>query len=182
MQKILVILGSTRPGRSGEAVANWLMENAQHEELEFELADLAQINLPMLDESIPASAGKYEHKHTKDWANVVGSADGYILVTAEYNHGYPAPMKNALDYLYAEWNKKPFAFVSYGGAGGVRAVQQLKEVVSELQGMPLPNQVYVPMVWNAIKDGKLDGDAVVGNLDGMLNSLAWWAKTLKSVK
>lgn len=134
MVKIAIIIGSTRPGRVGEAVGRWVFEHAQRRnDAQFELVDLADYELPLLDEPIPPSQGKYSKEHTKRWAAKIDSFDGYVFVTAEYNHGIPGALKNALDFVYAEWNNKAAGFVGYGSAGGARAVESLRLVMAELQ-------------------------------------------------
>jgi NAD(P)H-dependent FMN reductase len=131
MLKIGIILGSTRPGRNGEAVAKWVYEIAQKRtDAEFELVDIKDFNLPLLDEPVPPSMGQYSKPHTKAWAAKIGSFDGYVFVTPEYNHGISGALKNAIDFLFGEWNNKAAGFVSYGGAGGARAVEQLRLVLA----------------------------------------------------
>jgi NAD(P)H-dependent FMN reductase len=142
MVRIAVVAGSTRPGRRGRDVADWVLRRAaEHGGAEFGLLDVADFDLPLLDEPVPPSRGKYQHDHTKRWAAAVRDFDGYIFVTAEYNHSVPAALKNALDYLYAEWNNKAAAFVSYGSAGGVRAVENLRLIAGELQMADVRAQV-----------------------------------------
>ena len=132
--KIAIVLGSTRPGRNGEAVAQWVLEQAgSRSAADYELVDLADFPMPLLDEAIPPSAGQYTGEHTIAWAEKVASYDGYVFVTPEYNHSVPAALKNALDYVYAEWNNKGAAFVGYGSLGGARAVEHLRGIASELQ-------------------------------------------------
>jgi NAD(P)H-dependent FMN reductase len=107
MLKLAIIIGSTPPGRVGEAVARWAYELAQKRgDAEYELVDIKEFNLPLLDEPIPPSQGKYSKEHTKKWAAKIGSFDGYVFVTPEYNHGTSGALKNAIDFLYAEWNNK----------------------------------------------------------------------------
>jgi NADPH-dependent FMN reductase len=114
-----IIIGSTRPGRNGEAVAKWVYEIAKKRtDAEFELVDIKDFNLPLLDEPVPPSMGQYSKPHTKAWASKIGSFDGYVFVSPEYNHGIAGALKNAIDFLFAEWNNKAAGFVSYGGAGG----------------------------------------------------------------
>jgi NAD(P)H-dependent FMN reductase len=140
--KIAIIIGSTRPGRNGEAVPKWVYEAAQkRSDAEFELVDIGDFNLPLLDETVPPSMGQYSKPHTKTWAAKIGSFDGYIFVAPEYNHGISGALKNAIDFLLAEWNNKAAGFVSYGGAGGGRAVEQLRLVLAELQIATVRNQV-----------------------------------------
>jgi NAD(P)H-dependent FMN reductase len=133
MTRIAIVLGSTRPGRVGEQVARWVYEIAkQRTDAEYELVDLAAFHLPLLDEPVPPSAGKYSQPHTKAWSEKIAGFDGFVFVTAEYQHGVPAALKNAFDFLYKEWNHKAAAFVSYGSAGGARAVEQLRQVCAEV--------------------------------------------------
>lgn len=181
---ILVILGSTRPNRAGEAVFKWLKTQlANHDEAEFSFVDLAELNLPFLDEPTPPSAHKYQQEHTKKWSETVSSADGYIWVTPEYNNGYPAALKNAIDFLYQEWNRKPVAFVSYGNiAGGTRSVQQLKQIASELQMAAVRSAITIPLIWEAVQDGELDESRVRGKVDSMLHDLLWWTKALSTAR
>ena len=134
MTKIAVIVGSTRPNRVGESVARWVFDVAKkRKDAEFELVDIADYDLPLLDEPVPPSQGKYSKDHTKRWSATIAPFDGYVFVTPEYNHGTSGALKNALDFLYAEWNNKAAGFVSYGSAGGARAVEQLRLVMAELQ-------------------------------------------------
>lgn len=132
--RIAVIIGSTRPGRNGQAVAEWVLEQAQGRDgATYELVDLADFPLPHLDEPMPAAYGQYAGEHTRAWSEKVASYDGFVFVTPEYNHSISGVLKNALDYLYAEWNNKAAAFVGYGALGGARAVEHLRAVASELQ-------------------------------------------------
>ncbi|AHE65898.1 NADPH-dependent FMN reductase [Legionella oakridgensis] len=134
MIKIGIIIGSTRPNRVGEAVAKWVYEQAQkRQDAHFELIDLRDYDLPLLDEGIPPSLGKYSKEHTKTWAKKIAGLDAYVFVTPEYNHGTSGALKNAIDFLYKEWNNKVAGFVGYGSAGGVRAVEHLRLVMAELQ-------------------------------------------------
>jgi NAD(P)H-dependent FMN reductase len=146
MTTIAIILGSTRPGRRGEAVARWVLDQAGRRiDAHFELVDLAQRHLPDIDEPVPPARGHYTHDHTKAWAETVARYDGYIIVTPEYNHSVPGPLKNALDRVYAEWNNKAAGFVSYGWNGGVRAAEQLRLVMGALQVADVTAQVALTM-------------------------------------
>jgi NAD(P)H-dependent FMN reductase len=132
--KIAIILGSTRPGRNGEKVARWVLDQAQaRTKATYELVDLLDYPLPHLDEPLPPSMGQYSNAHTKEWAARIAEFDGYIFVTPEYNHSTSGVLKNAIDYLSAEWNNKAAAFVSYGSLSGARAVEHLRGIASELQ-------------------------------------------------
>ncbi|MEI6947152.1 NAD(P)H-dependent oxidoreductase [Paraflavisolibacter sp. H34] len=142
MIRVAIIIGSTRPNRVGAAVGQWVYELAQKRtDATFELVDLQQVNLPLLDEPFPPGMHKYQHQHTKDWAAKVASFDAYVIVSPEYNHGIPGALKNALDFVYSEWNNKAAGFVAYGSAGGTRAVEQLRLVLAELQVATVREQV-----------------------------------------
>lgn len=131
--RIAIILGSTRPGRNGKAVADWVLAQTADRDASYELIDLADHPLPLLDEAIPPSAGQYQNEHTKKWAATIAPYDGYVFVTPEYNHSTSGVLKNAIDYVYAEWNNKAAAFVGYGGLGGGRAIEHLRGIAAELQ-------------------------------------------------
>src|SRR5881409_2753904 len=144
--RIAIILGSTRPGRNGEAVAKWVHEIAKRRtDAEFELVDIKDFNLPLLDEPAPPIMGQYSKPHTKTWAAKIGSFDGYVFVMPEYNHGISGALKNAIDFLFAEWNNKAAGFVSYGSVGGARAVEQLRLVLAEVQIATVRNQVLLSL-------------------------------------
>src|SRR5438477_10918563 len=146
MFRIAIIIGSTRPGRNGEAVAKWVHEIAQKRtDADFELVDIKDFNLPLLDEPVSPIMGQYNKPHTKIWAAKIGSFDGYVFVTPEYNHGIAGALKNAIDFLFREWNDKAVGFVSYGGAGGARAVEQLRLVLAEVQIATVRNQVLLSL-------------------------------------
>jgi NAD(P)H-dependent FMN reductase len=146
MLKIAIIIGSTRPGRNVEAVARWAHEIAKKRtEADFELVDIKEYNLPLLDEPIPSIMGQYSKPHTKAWAAKIGSFDGYVFVTPEYNHGISGALKNAIDFLFREWNDKAAGFISYGGAGGARGVEQLRLVLAEVRIATVRNQVLLSM-------------------------------------
>lgn len=185
--KIQIIMGSTRQGRFVEKPAKWIYEAAKKKEgIEVELIDLRDWPLPFFDEAVSPSMnkGNYTNELAAKWAKKVGEADGYIIIAPEYNHGYPAVLKNALDYVYSEWNNKPVGFVSYGGiAGGTRSVQQLRQVVIELQMMPIRNGVHIPMYWTQLDEkGELNMDAHTEGAENLLKQLLYWAKILKSAR
>jgi NAD(P)H-dependent FMN reductase len=144
--KLAIIIGSTRPGRNAEAVANWVYEIArQRNDADVELVDIQDFNLPLLDEPVPPSMGQYSKQHTKTWAEKIDSFDAFVFVTPEYNHGPSGALKNAIDFLYREWNNKAAGFVSYGSAGGARAVEQLRLVMGELQVADVRAQVMLSL-------------------------------------
>jgi NAD(P)H-dependent FMN reductase len=142
MTRIAVILGSTRPGRNGAAVAEWVYEiAARRDDAAYELVDVASYGLPLLDEPMPPAMGRYSRPHTLAWAEKIASFDGYVFVTGEYNHSIPGALKNAIDFLFAEWNNKAAGFVGYGSAGGTRAVEHLRLVMAELRVATVRAQV-----------------------------------------
>jgi NAD(P)H-dependent FMN reductase len=146
MINVAIIIGSTRPGRLGEAVGRWAFAIAQQRrDAKFELVDIQHYNLPLLDEPVPPSMGKYSKAHTKKWAAKIASFDGYVFVTPEYNHGICGALKNAIDFLFAEWNNKAAGFVGYGSAGAVRAVEHLRLVMAEVQIATVRNQVMLSL-------------------------------------
>lgn len=157
MPTLRIVIASTRPGRVGLPVARWFESVARdHRGFDVEVTDLAELNLPFMDEPKHPRFGEYEHQHTKDWSATVASSDAFVFVHPEYNYGYNAPLKNAIDYLHAEWQHKPLGFVSYGGvAAGTRALQQLKQVVSALKMLPVTEAVNIPFVAQFIDDGEL---------------------------
>ena len=148
MPKLLIVLVSTRPVRVGLPVCNWFESRArEHGAFDVEIADLKQIDLPMMDEPNHPRLREYEHQHTKDWSATVEAADAFVFVMPEYNYGITAPLKNALDYLNQEWRYKPVGFVSYGGvSAGTRAVQMTKQVVTTLRMVPIFDAVAIPFV------------------------------------
>jgi NAD(P)H-dependent FMN reductase len=171
---LMVVLASTRPTRAGEPIAKWLVEHADaREEFDVTLVDLKERALPLLDEPEHPRFGRYVHHYTKRWSRLVDSADAFVFVMPEYNHGYTAPLKNAIDYLHAEWAGKPVGFASYGGiAAGTRAVQLLKPVLTCLAMTPLTAAVAVPMVAHHIEDGRFSSTKEIDEgLNLMLDEL-----------
>ncbi len=186
MPKLLIVIASTRPGRIGLPVANWLLERArEHGGFELEVADLAELALPLLDEPNHPRLRQYTKDHTRAWSATVEAADAFVFVTAEYNYGYPAALKNAFDYLHQEWLYKPVGFVSYGGvAAGTRSVQQLKQVVSALRMMPAGEAVSIPFVAQFLDDeGMIRGNDVMADAAaGMLGELERLQETLRPLR
>lgn len=132
--RIAVVVASSRPHRVGPVVADWVMEGtAARADAEYVLVDLAEQNLPNIDEPEPASSGHYSQEHTRAWAELVSGFDGFVFVTPEYNHSIPGQLKNAIDFVYAEWNDKAAGVVSYGSEGGLRAVEHLRGILAEVQ-------------------------------------------------
>jgi len=184
MTRIGIIIGSTRPGRNGEQVAHWVHEQASRRtDATFELVDLADYPLPHLDEPMSAMMGQYQNDHTKDWASVIGSFDGFVMVTPEYNHSTSGVLKNAIDYLYAEWNDKAVGFVSYGAVGGVRAVEHLRLVAGELKLADVKTSVALSMYYDFEEFRRLAPSEVqTGALTRMLDELITWTTALAPLR
>jgi NAD(P)H-dependent FMN reductase len=184
MLRIAIIIGSTRPGRNGEAVGKWVHEIAKKRtDSNFELVDIRDFNLPLLDEPIPPSMGQYSKEHTKAWSLRIDSFDAYIFVTAEYNHGIPGALKNAIDFLYKEWNNKVAGFVSYGGVGGVRAVEQLRLVMAELKVATVRSQVTLSLFTDFENFTKFKPATFQENsANAMLDEVIAWGGALKTLR
>lgn len=184
--QLKIIIASTRPGRKGPAVANWFLKCVEHfPDFEVEVLDLKEIDLPMMNEPEHPRFQKYSHEHTKSWSRIIAGADAFVVVTPEYNFSYPAPLKNALDYLFAEWNEKPMAFVSYGGiSGGTRSVQDIKGPVTTLGMVPLMQAVNIPFFSQFINaEGIFEGDErLERSADAMLKKLLRLTKALKEMR
>lgn len=175
MPRLAVIIGSTRPGRAGLPIAEWFVDRARaHGSFDVEVTDLAALALPMMDEPHHPRLRRYTQQHTKDWSARIDRADAVVMVTPEYNYGYPAALKNAIDYLHDEWRDKPVGFVSYGGvAAGTRAVQQLKQVVTTLRMVPVVESVNIPFFAQFLADdGRVHAnDVMETSADAMLDEL-----------
>jgi NAD(P)H-dependent FMN reductase len=182
--RVGIILGSVRPERNGEAVARWVYDTARRRaDAEYEFVDLKDRSLPQLDEPIPASAGRYSQEHTRAWAAKVASFDAFVFVTPEYNHSIPASLKNAIDFVYAEWNNKVAGFVSYGSAGGVRAVEHLRLVMAELQVATVRAQaaLYLATDFENFRSFRPDPSREKA-LQTMLDQLLAWAAALRALR
>jgi NAD(P)H-dependent FMN reductase len=181
-----IIIASTRPGRVGPSVAAWIYERAvTHGGFDVELVDLAEVNLPMFDEPKHPRFGEYVHQHTKDWSATISRGDAFIFVIPEYNYGFNAAIKNAIDYLNAEWRGKAVGFVSYGGvAAGTRAVQMLKQVVTTLKMVPIFDAVNIPFVQQFLDDEKrLQPNEIMETAaTAMLDELLTWTTTLHPIR
>jgi NAD(P)H-dependent FMN reductase len=184
MAKIGIILGSTRPGRKGEAVARWAFELAsKRTDAEYELVDIKDFNLPLLDEQVPPSMGKYQHEHTKRWAEKIASLDGFLFVTPEYNHAPSGALKNAIDFIYAEWNNKAAGFVSYGSAGGVRAVEVLRLIMAEVQVATVRSSVALSLFTDFEQFTHFKpASHHENNLKNTLDQLVAWTKALAPLR
>lgn len=186
LPKLHIVICSTRPGRIGPAVARWFDGFANnHNKFETQLIDLADFNLPLLDEPLHPKMQQYEHAHTKAWSESVAAADAYIFVTPEYNYSPPPSLINALDYVYNEWNYKPCGFVSYGGiSGGLRSAQAVKLVVTTLKMMPMMEGVMIPFVANFLDDaGEFQSNETIDkSAITLLDELLRWTLGLKAMR
>ncbi|WP_034261165.1 NADPH-dependent FMN reductase [Actinospica robiniae] len=162
-QHIAVVIGSTRPTRICARIAAWACEGIEKDsDLHYELLDLAEVDLPFLDEPLKAALGNYQNEYTRSWSQTVESYDGFLFVFPQYNWGYPAVLKNALDYLYREWHEKPAGFITYGTRGGVKAAEQFTEV---LRGLRMR---VVDHVGAVITDADVDEDWQLRDIDATL--------------
>lgn len=184
MTRIGIIVGSTRPGRNGEAVARWVHEHASKRgDATYELVDIADFDLPLLDEAMPPAFGQYTKAHTQKWAAAIGSYDGFVFVTPEYNHATSGALKNAIDYLFAEWNNKAAGFVGYGSAGGVRAVENLRLVVGELMVADVRAQVALSLATDFENYSVFTpAESHVGALNTMLDQVVAWSEALAPLR
>lgn len=184
--KIAVVVGSTRPGRVGDQVGRWVLDQASARgDATYELLDLADFPLSHLDESIPAAMGAYEKEHTKLWASIIAQHDGFVFVTPEYNRSIPGSLKNALDFLYSEWNNKAAGIVSYGGVvSGARAAEHLRLILSELQVAHVRQQVMFSTGadFENYSVLKVPSDSHVSALATLLDQLHLWATGLRAAR
>lgn len=183
---LLIVISSTRPGRKGKSIGDWVYDRAVASGLfNVHLADLALLDLPMMDEPNHPRLKTYIHDHTRAWSAIVERADAFVFVTPEYNHSFNAPLKNAIDYLSQEWAYKPVAFVSYGGvAGGARAVYALRPIVAQLKMMAIPEGVTM-QAFTQYFDGEGNfhpSEQLEGGATGMLAELEKWAKALAPLR
>jgi NAD(P)H-dependent FMN reductase len=186
MPRLQIIIASTRPGRVGLPVAEWFRERAvKHGGFEVEVIDLAEVKLPMMDEPHHPRLRRYTHQHTKDWSATIDRADAYVFVMPEYNYGFTAPLKNAIDYLHQEWQYKPVGLVTYGGvAAGARAAQMIKQVVTTLKMMPVVESVQIPFVAQFLdEENQLRAnDVMEGAATAMLDELVRWSEALAPLR
>jgi len=182
--KIAIIVGSTRPGRKAEAVAKWAYELARKRaDAEFALVDLEAFALPLLDEPMPAASGSYSHPHTKAWSAAIASCDGFAFVTPEYNHGTSGALKNAIDFLYNEWNDKAAGFIGYGSSMGARAIENLRLVMASLQVATVRPQVGLSLFADFERgDFFRPAETQEKNLNVVLDHLVAWSSALKVLR
>lgn len=184
MTRIAIILGSTRPGRNGEQVAGWVLEHAAaRKDASFELVDLLDHPLPHLDEPRSAMMGGYTQEHTKRWSATIAGFDGYIMVTPEYNHSTSGVLKNAIDYLFAEWNNKALGIVSYGAVGGARAAEHLRLIGGELKLADVRTNVALSL-YTDFRDYSIlePGDNQVATLNTLLDEVIEWSVALAALR
>ena len=189
MNVISVIAASTRQGRFSEKPAQWIFNHLKQRDVDARLLDLRDFPMPFFDSPVsPAMPGRapYENEVVRKWTAAIGASDGFIVVTPEYNFGPPAVLKNAIDWVYPEWNRKAVTFVSYGGAGGARSVQQLREIAIELQLAPIRSAIHIPVATLMAHFQGGDVDKGLAELDTrakvMLDDLLWWTEALKAAR
>ena len=187
---IAVIIGSTRQARFGDKPAQWFMEKvSDHADLDFELVDLRDFNLPIFDEAASNAYVPATSPEAQRWQEVVRRFDGYVLVLPEYNHSVPGALKNALDHDYTGWGRKPMGALAYGSMGGARSLEHLRGIAVELQMVPLRNAVHIGggdffKVWTGGQNAPISEieDNLKGSLNAMLDELVWWTKATKAAR
>ena len=181
-----IVIGSTRPGRVGKAVADWIAERArEHGGFDVQVTDLAELNLPLYDEPNHPRTRKYVNQHTKDWSELVKASDAFVFVTPEYNYSFNAATKNAIDYVFQEWANKAAGIVSYGGvAAGTRATQMLKQVLTTLKIMPVPEAVNIPFIASHLDEDKRlkPTEEMEQSATAMLDEVLKWTEALQSIR
>ena len=182
--EIKIIVGSVREGRISLPIAHWVKQQIDgRAEFRAEMLDLADWQLPMFAEPNPPATGKYTGEKQRAWAATIGPADGYILVAPEYNHGMSGALKNALDTVYAEWGRKPVAFVAHGGMGGARSVEQLREVVVALEMAPLSSAVHLQGAHKLREGDRFNaGETENRRLATLFDELDWWGRALRTAR
>lgn len=184
MLNVGIIIGSTRPGRKAGAVAQWVHGIASDRtDAKFELVDILDYNLPLLDEAVPPSMGKYSQDHTKKWAAKIGEFDAYIFVTPEYNHSTSGALKNAIDFLFAEWNNKAAGFVGYGSVGGARAIEHLRQILGEAMVADVRAAVMLSL-FTDFEDMKVFKPAAhhEKSVQAMLDQVVAWGGAMKTLR
>ena len=182
--KIQIIIGSVREGRASKPVSDWVHQQLMgRDDFKVEVVDLKEWDLPMFAEAKSPAAGDYQNPIQARWAQKIAEADGYIFISPEYNHSFTGALKNALDYLYNEWNRKPATFVTFGGVSGARSVEQLRLVLVELRMAPLRDAVHISGLWGKLKDGAFHADDKdLKQLDTAATQLSWWTSSLKKAR
>lgn len=171
---IKIILSTTRPGKASTKVGNWAIQELKKIDTKntYEIIDLSKINLPFFDEMDSPRNDNYKNEHTKKWSETIKGSDGFIIVLAEYNGGYPAPIKNAIDYLYWEWRDKPVGFIGYGGSGARSSIRQLSEILTKIKMRVLESKIHISKVWNAFDDeGNINEELVEGGFADLVKEM-----------
>ena len=184
MIKIAIIVGSTRPGRKAPDVANWVLDIAgMRGDAAFEVIDIQDFDLPLLDEPVPPSQGQYSKPHTKAWAARIAPFDGFVFVTPEYNHATSGALKNAIDFLYKEWNNKAAGFVGYGSVGAARAIENLRLIMGELQVADVRAQVMLSLATDFENHTTFKpAERHVAEVDAMLDQVVAWSRALRALR
>jgi NAD(P)H-dependent FMN reductase len=184
MLNVAIIIGSTRPRRKAEDVARWVYGiAAKRSDASFEVVDIATFRLPLLDEALPPSMGQYAKPHTKAWAAKIATFDAFVFVTPEYNHSTSGALKNAIDYLFREWNDKAAGFVGYGGVGGTRAVEHLRLIMGEIKVAPVRAQVSLSLFTDFENFSKFKpGPYQEAGVTAMLDDLVSWGRALQAMR
>ena len=186
MYSLKIIIASTRPGRKGISVANWFIETVKkYPDFNVEVLDLAEINLPFIDEPNHPRLQQYTKEHTKQWSNTIDSSDAFVFIIPEYNYSMPPTLLNAIDFLYKEWNYKPVGLVSYGGiSGGTRSAQMSKQVMTAVKLMPLAEGVTLPFFTKNIDDNERfnSNELIDKSVAVMMKELLKWTAALKSIR
>ena len=189
MTVISVIVGSIRQGRFSEKPAQWIFQHLKKRDVDARLLDLRDFPMPFFDQAVsPATPGRapYENEVVRKWTAAIGASDGFVVVTPEYNYGPPAVLKNAIDWVYPEWNRKAVAFVSWGGAMGARSVQQLRETAIEVQLAPIRSSVHIPLptLIAHFQGGEVDKGLaeLEKSANVMIDDLLWWTTALKTAR
>ena len=186
MYSLKIIIASTRPGRKGISVANWFIETVKkYPDFNVEVLDLAEINLPFIDEPNHPRLQQYTKEHTKQWSHTIDSADAFVFIIPEYNYSMPPTLLNAIDFLYKEWNYKPVGLVSYGGiSGGTRSAQMSKQVMTAVKLMPLAEGVTLPFFTKNIDDNERfnSNELIDKSVAVMMKELLRWTAALQSIR
>lgn len=181
---IQIIIGSIREGRMAKPIADWAYDLlSERNDMSVELIDLKDWDLPMFDLARGPMAGNYDNDLQQRWSNKIAQGDGYLFISPEYNHGYSSVLKNAIDYLYHEWSRKPASFISYGGLGGAHSTEQLRLVLIELRMAVMRDAVNILNVWGKVQDGRFNADQKdMKSLDITVTELLWWSNALKMAR
>ncbi|WP_024805876.1 NADPH-dependent FMN reductase [Nocardia sp. BMG51109] len=184
--RVALICGSVREGRFGPTAASWMQNRIeQRPEMKLDTIDVADLSLPLTQQAKPVPSGEYDSPDVRAWAARVGAADAFVVVTPEYNHGYPAALKLAIDSINPEWRGKPVGFVSYGGiSGGLRAVEQLRPVFAELRAVTIRETISFAQFWTCFDDNGIprNAQALEAAADTLLDELSWWARALRQAR